>query len=83
MKSFKELFKSLPVAFTGLALGVSGVSGVLAVILSPIFLYVGNFISLMLLLPIIIKNILHFEVFKEELKHPTLRSFIPTLVWHL
>ena len=65
MKSFKELFKSLPVAFTGLALGVSGVSGVLAVILSPIFLYVGNFISLMLLLPIIIKNILHFEVFKE------------------
>ncbi len=79
MKSFKELFKSLPVAFTGLALGISGVSGVLAVILSPIFLYIGNFISLMLLLPIIIKNILHFEVFKEELKHPTLGSFIPTL----
>lgn len=79
MKSFKDIFKSLPVALTGLALGISGLSGVLAVILSPVALYIGNFISLMLLLPIIIKNILHFEVFKEELKHPTLGSFIPTL----
>lgn len=79
MKSFKELFKSLPVALTGLALGISGVSGVLAVILSPVALYIGNFISFILLLPIIIKNILHFDVFKEELKHPTLGSFIPTL----
>lgn len=79
MKSFKEIFKSLPVALTGLALGVSGISGALAVIINPIILYIGNFISLSLLLPIIIKNVLHFEVFKEELKHPTLGSFIPTL----
>lgn len=79
MKSFKDIFKSLPVALTGLALGVSGVSGAIAYILDPIALYIGNFISLMLLLPIIIKNILHFNVLKEELKHPTLGSFIPTL----
>ena len=79
MKSFRDIFKTLPVALTGLALGISGLSSVLAAILYPTALYIGNFISLMLLLPIIIKNILHFEVFKEELKHPTLGSFIPTL----
>lgn len=79
MKKFKDIFKSLPVALTGLALGISGVSGALAIIFTPTILYIGNFISLGLLLPIVIKNILHFEVFKEELKHPTLGSFIPTL----
>lgn len=79
MKNLKNYFKYLPVALTGLALGVSGVSGAVAVVLNPKALYIGNFISLMLLLPIIIKNILHFDVFKEELKHPTLGSFIPTL----
>lgn len=79
MKNIKDIFKSLPVALTGLALGISGVSGALAIIFNPFILYIGNFISLGLLLPIVIKNILHFEVFKEELKHPTLGSFIPTL----
>lgn len=79
MKPIKDIFKSLPVALTGLALGISGVSGALAVVVNPMILYIGNFISLMLLLPIIIKNVLHFDVFREELKHPTLGSFIPTL----
>lgn len=79
MRSFKNILKSLPVALTGLALGVSGISGILSILLNPIILYVGNFISLMLLLPIIIKNILHFNILKEEIKHPTLGSFIPTL----
>ncbi|MDX8335993.1 TDT family transporter [Candidatus Cetobacterium colombiensis] len=79
MKNLKNYFKYLPVALTGLALGVSGISGAVAVVLDSRALYVGNFISLMLLLPIIVKNILHFDVFKEELKHPTLGSFIPTL----
>ncbi|MGY0394186.1 MULTISPECIES: TDT family transporter [unclassified Fusobacterium] len=79
MRSFKEVFKALPVALTGLALGISGISGALSAIFNPAFLYIGNFISLMLLLPIIIKNFLHFDVFKEELKHPTIGSFIPTL----
>ena len=79
MRSFKNILKLLPVALTGLALGISGISGILSILLNPITLYVGNFISLMLLLPIIIKNILHFNILKEEIKHPTLWSFIPTL----
>lgn len=80
MKNLKNYFKYLPVALTGLALGVSGVSGSVAVVLgNPKALYIGNYLSLILLLPIIIKNILHFDVFKEELKHPTIGSFIPTL----
>lgn len=79
MKNLKNYFRYLPIALTGLALGISGVSSAVAVILNPKALYIGNFISLALLLPIIIKNILHFDVFKEELKHPTLGSFVPTL----
>ena len=79
IKKIKDYFKHLPVALTGLALGISGVSGAVAVILNLKALYIGNFISLILLLPIIIKNILHFDIFKDELKHPTLGSFIPTL----
>ncbi len=79
MKDYKEIFKKLPVALTGLALGISGISGALAVVVNPFILYIGNFLALLLLLPIIIKNILHFDVFKEELKHPMLGSFIPTL----
>lgn len=79
MKNLKNYFRYLPVALTGLALGISGVSGAVAVIFDSKALYIGNFISLALLLPIIIKNILHFDVFKEELEHPILGSFIPTL----
>ena len=47
MKNLKNYFKYLPVALTGLALGVSGVSGAVAVVLNPKALYIGNFISLM------------------------------------
>ncbi|MBC2852136.1 TDT family transporter [Cetobacterium sp. 8H] len=79
MKNLKNYFKYLPVALTGLALGVSGIGGAIAFIFDSRALYIANFISLMLLIPIIIKNILHFNIFKEELKHPTLGSFIPTL----
>ena len=79
MKHLKSYFKYLPVAFTGLALGISGVSAALGMIWSQNILYLGNLISLILLVPIIIKNILHFDIFKEELKHPTVGSFIPTL----
>ena len=79
MKKFKNYFRTLPVALTGLALGVSGVTGALAIITSPTVTYIGNFISLLLLIPIILKNLFHFEVFREELAHPTLGSFIPTL----
>lgn len=79
MKKFKNYFRTLPVALTGLALGVSGVSGALAIITTPEVTFIGNAISIMLLIPIIIKNVFHFEVFREELRHPTIGSFIPTL----
>lgn len=79
MEKVKNIFKSLPVALTGLALGVSGVSGALAMVYNPKILIIGNVISLFLLIPIVFKNLLHFNVFYNELKHPTLGSFIPTL----
>lgn len=79
MEKVKNIVKSLPVALTGLALGVSGVSGALAAVYDPRILIIGNIVSLFLLIPIIVKNLLHFNIFCNELKHPTLGSFIPTL----
>ena len=79
MEKLKKIFRSLPVALTGLALGTSGISGALAIVYDPRILIIGNIISLFLLIPIICKNILHFDIFYSELKHPTLGSFIPTL----
>lgn len=79
MRRIKIYVKNLPVALTGLGLGVAGISGAVASLTNNIALYIGNGIALILVLPIILKNIFHFDVFKEELKHPTLGSFIPTL----
>ncbi|SJZ92857.1 Tellurite resistance protein TehA [Cetobacterium ceti] len=72
-------FKDMPVALTGLALGIGGVSGALGMFLGNIPLYIGVTIATILISIIIIKNFFHFKQFLEELKHPTLGSFIPTL----
>lgn len=79
MNRLKKYFKNMPVALTGLALGVAGISGALASITHSTILYIGITISTLLITPIIVKNFLHFNVLKEELAHPTLGSFIPTL----
>ena len=69
----------MPVALTGLALGISGISGALARFLE---IYPGlcrRSYIVFLVIVIFIKDCLHFDQLKKELSHPTLGSFIPTL----
>ena len=79
MKEAINKLREMPVALTGLALGIAGVSGALSNFLGQFPVIVGDLISLFLVTVIFIKNIFHFNVLKEELSHPTLGSFIPTL----
>lgn len=79
MEKVIHKFRDLPVALTGLALGISGISGALSTFLGNIPVYIGDFISLFLVIVIFIKDCLHFDQLKNELSHPTLGSFIPTL----
>lgn len=79
MKEAINKLREMPVALTGLALGIAGVSGALSNFLGQFPVIVGDSISLFLVTVIFVKNIFHFNVLKEELSHPTLGSFIPTL----
>lgn len=79
MEKVIHKFRDLPVALTGLALGISGISGALSTFLGNVPVYIGDFISLFLVIVIFIKDCLHFDQLKNELSHPTLGSFIPTM----
>ena len=79
MKKVIHKFRDMPVALTGLALGISGISGAFGTFLGDIPVYVGDLISFFLVIVIFIKDCLHFDQLKKELSHPTLGSFIPTL----
>lgn len=79
MNKLAKKFRDMPVALTGLALGIGGVSGALGMLLGEFPLYFGIAIATILISIIVIKNFLHFNQMMEELKHPTLGSFIPTL----
>lgn len=74
---------TLPVALTGLALGIAGLTGALKIILGEYIAFVGVSIASILVLMITMKNILHGRVFLSELAHPILGSFIPTLAMAL
>ena len=74
MKKVIHKFRDMPVALTGLALGISGISGAFGTFLGDIPVYVGDLISFFLVIVIFIKDCLHFDQLKKELSHPTLGS---------
>ena len=76
--TLKQKLKRYPVALTGLALGVAGLSSALATIFGNGVLYLGATISSCFLIAILAKNLSHPLVLLEELKHPTVSSFVPT-----
>ena len=74
----KQKLKRYPVALTGLALGVAGLSAALSNVFGNGVLFVGSTISAFFLIVILAKNLMYPLVLLEELKHPTVSSFVPT-----
>ena len=76
--TLKQKLKSYPVALTGLALGVAGLGAALSNVFGNGVLFVGSTISAFFLIVILTKNLMYPLVLLEELKHPTVSSFVPT-----
>ncbi len=70
----------MPIALSGVALGVAGITGAWAgVLVNPTVSIIGAIIATTLITPVIFKYALHPHLFTEEISHPTLGSVIPTL----
>lgn len=65
--------KDYPTPFAGVSLGVIGIFAFWGQI------YIGAIIAAALLLPVIIKFILHPNLLLEDIKHPTVGSVVPTI----
>jgi len=70
--------KFYPIALTGLALGIVGLSTSWAIILHSSILYIGALIATCFLAIMFVKNIMHPTVLLEELKSPVAGSVAPT-----
>lgn len=70
--------KFYPVALTGLALGIVGLSTSWATIFGSTPLYIGALIATCFLAAMFVKNIMHPTVLLDELKNPVAGSVVPT-----
>lgn len=78
MQKILDNFKNIPVALSGLALGIIGLGRLLATEIHPYFLIKALVIAVTLLLILVVKNLLHSKVFIAEVVHPVSGSLIPT-----
>lgn len=78
MRKVIENLKNIPVALSGLALGVAGLGNLLATEIHPYFRLLALSAAMVLLTLLFIKNLLHPKVFIAEAIHPVSGSFIPT-----
>lgn len=77
MKRFINNLQNLPVAVSGLALGIAGLSNVLATEVHPSLRYIGITIALVFLVLVTLKKLAHPKVIWNEITHPVAGSFIP------
>ena len=80
VKFVSHTLKLMPVAATGLGLGIVNIGILLSLFLNSITpSVVGLVICLLFISKIFLKNVLHFRHFISELKNPLVASFIPTI----
>ena len=77
MKKFITKIKKLPVALSGLALGISGLANILSNEIAPQLSYIGVLIAIPILLVVFIKKVVYFKGLLDELANPILGGFIP------
>lgn len=81
MSSFKEFINKVPTAMGGLALGISSLGAVWALVMpefAPQFKVSTAVIAAVLLLLIIIKFATHPKLIVEDISHPVVSSVMPT-----
>jgi len=78
MNTLVDKLKNIPVALSGLALGVAGLGNLLASEVYVGFRYMLGFAAFMLLVMVIAKKIAHPRVLLAEMLHPVAGSFVPT-----
>ncbi len=80
VKFVLHTLKFMPVAATGLGLGIVNIGILLSLFLNSIIpSVVGLVICLLFISKIFLKNVLHFRHFISELRNPLVASFIPTI----
>ncbi|WP_281612798.1 TDT family transporter [Flammeovirga sp. SubArs3] len=75
----KDKIRNLPVGLTGVALGTATLGAAWGNAHIGWVSYITLAIALFYFLSLILRNVLHFDVFKEELKHHVLGSYVPTM----
>lgn len=80
-QTIKDRFQHLPVAYTGLALGVGGLGNCLALLLGQNWKWISyitiSFV-IVILIAMLLKNIFHPKVLLWEIKEPMMVSLLPT-----
>lgn len=77
MQKFIKQLPNLPVAVSGLALGIAGIGNVLGIEVDPSMRYICAIIAAVWLLLVLSKKLIHPRVVWSEIAHPVAGSFIP------
>lgn len=85
---FLKHFRHIPIGVTGIGLGIGGLGNLYAAIFSQItnnilhysiIQIICTFFTISFLILIFLRNLAHKNTFTNEIKHPLLSSFIPTI----
>ncbi len=77
MQQFAKNLNDLPVAVSGLALGLAGMGNLLAIEINSTARYICASLAALILLLVLLKKMLHPRLLWQEISHPVLGSFIP------
>ncbi|MGL4343244.1 MAG: hypothetical protein ACRCRZ_01605 [Metamycoplasmataceae bacterium] len=89
--NFLEKLKDIPIGITGLGTGLAGIGALWTIFLQEItheknslaiisiIQYICIFFTILFLFLILLRNTKHKKIVKEELNHPILASFVPTI----
>ena len=77
MKKFIDKLRNLPVAVSGLALGITGLGNILAIEINANWRYICTIIASLFILLVAIKKLAHPKAIWSEITHPVAGSFIP------
>lgn len=89
VNQFLLRFKKIPIGTTGLGVGLAGIGSLYSLVLvneanldltyASIIQFLLTSFTLLFVIIILFRNITHKHIFSNEIKHPMLSSFLPTI----